>query len=122
MKRPELVKEFNKFGEQLKQEGDPDTFGRKALLRVYYQVMCPNKALFDEYTRELERVKFVTNPELVDLLEKQIRAYGWAAFMSALRIIVHKHIGRITKDTVNRRRLQTSLEKLGEVPQTVEWD
>lgn len=117
---PELFKHFQNFQKIVKDEGVVDRFGEISRLRVFYQIICKDEFWYAEYEKKIKWSKHVPDSELVDLIRQKIKEYGWPRFFSALRTTIRQFIRNIEHDTVNRRRLEKSLEKLDDIPPTVE--
>ena len=114
-----LTAHFQRIQKELKSTNTSDPYGKIAVSRVYYQVICKDTGLFDYYKELIRYIDYVPDSELVDLLILQMKTYGWDRFFTALRLAIKKLLKQCMVESVTSRKFEKAIEKLQEVPDKV---
>lgn len=115
-KNPKLMVKFTEF---CKESND---YGKSAALKVFHQVVRPDKLLYQEYRELLRDETYVPDRELVELIKAKTDEYGWDRFMIALRNRVRLTLKANPGDSINQRRALKTLDLLQQVPHTLELE
>ena len=117
---PRLYEHYKKFVEDNTMNSKDDPYGQLALKMVFFQVVLQDCGLRHEYETQLRYHETIPDADLIALLTEQLSRVGWNRFFVAVRLCVHGLYKHNPSNTVNRRRLDKSLELLEQLPKHVD--